>query len=132
MPITDVTNTLIANISSTEQVTSNVDINRSTGSPAFNSSVAQFVTYASIPALATGIPLPIAKTVQVYIRNIDPTNSVTVTWTPTPGVTASIITLYPGDQIILWQNTTGVSAGISALSVLASANFCLIEYFLGG
>jgi hypothetical protein len=135
MPTTDVTNALIANISSTEQSTSNVDINRSTGNPAFSSNVGQFTTYQNLPTGTNVVPLPTATGVpatQVYVKNIDAAATCTVKWTPNGGASENIILLYPGDQIILWQNPSGSTAGITAFAIVVTASTCLVEYFLGG
>jgi hypothetical protein len=132
MATTDVTNQLVANVSSTEQSTSNVDINRSTGNPAFASNVGQFTTYKKLSAGGNTIPLPISPITEVYIKNIDPVATLTVTWTPnTGGSDVTITVLYPGDQIILWQAPGGATAGITTLEIAASAAG-FVEYFLGG
>jgi hypothetical protein len=133
MATTDVTNTLIANISSTEQSSSAVDINRSTNNPAFPCNVGQFTTYFSLAAGVNNIPLPFNPCTQLYIRNIDPSKSVVVTWTNNNGGSSAIITLNIGDQIICWCSPAGaINPGITALSMTPSAAGCLVEYFLGG
>lgn len=127
----NITNSLLATITATEDSTGNVILNRNTGNPGMDSSVAQGMEYLTL-AGATNVTLPIAQTMQVYIRNIDPTKSITVNWTPQGGAAANTCVLYPGDQIILWQKPGGTSAGISALTLTPSAAGALVEYFLGG
>jgi hypothetical protein len=132
MATMDVTNQLVANVSSTEQSTSNVDINRSIGNAAFASNVGQFTTYKKLAAGANAISLPIIPTTEVYIKNIDSVATLTVTWTPnTGGSDVTVTVLYPGDQIILWQNPGGATAGIITLEIAASSAG-YVEYFLGG
>lgn len=136
MPTTDVTNTLVANISSAEQSTSNVDINRSTGNPSFACNVGQFTSYLALGIGVTytvQLPLNVLTAVtQVYVKNVDPTNSFTLKWTPNGGASTNIIVLNAGDQIILWCNPGGsTTPGITDLKFVTGA-ICLIEYFVGG
>ena len=134
MPTTDVTNTLTATITSQEQSTSNIPINRSTGNPAFNANVGSFITYLALAGGAQPLALPSAinPTTQVYLRNIDPTKTLTVAWTPNGGALNNVIVLNPGDQIIFWCNPGGVTTpGVTAITLTPSAAGCLIEYFLG-
>lgn len=133
MPTTDVTNTLVANISSIEQSTSNVPINRSTGNPAYASNLGLFTTYQALAAGVNNIPLPISPCTQIYIRNIDTTKNIVVNWTPlSTTVAVNVIRLAAnGGQIILWLDPAGAE-GITALSLTPSAAGCLVEYFLGG
>jgi hypothetical protein len=133
MATTDVTNTLIANITSTEQSSSNIPINRSNGNPQFNANVGQFTTYFALGAGANVITLPFSPVTQVYIKNIDPVKTITVNWTPNGGAPANIKVLNIGDQIISWDNPAGaITPGITSLTLTPSAAGCLVEYFLGG
>lgn len=130
---TDVTNTLIANITSTEQSTGNVDINRSVGNPSFSSAVGSFTTYFSLAAGANVIPLPLSPCTQVYIRNLDNTKTVAVSWTPNGGALEPICVLNPGGVLLLWDNPAGpTTPGITSVSMTPSAATCLVEYFFGG
>lgn len=129
MATTDVTNTLVANVSSTEQSTSNVPINRGTGNPAYACNVGVFATYVQLGG-STNIVLPITTVTQLYIKNIDPTLSCIVNWTPKNASNATILELNPGDQIIFWSNPGGAtSPGITSLTLTGTG---LVEYFLGG
>ena len=126
----NITNTLIANITATEDSTQNVIINRSTGNPQFDSTLALMQEYISLAAMVN-VVLPGTPVVQVYIRNIDSAKNVTVAWTPNGGASNNVILLYPGDQIILWQKPGGTNAGITGLTLTPSAAGCLVEFFLG-
>ena len=125
----NVTNTLIANITSTEDSTGAVDINRGTGAPAFDSSLADFATYRNLNDILTPT-LPAAIIFQVYVRNLDAVTPLVVSWTPQGGSSAIITNLSPGDQVILWQKPGGVNAGVSSISFQTGGS-CNFEYFLG-
>lgn len=128
----NITNTLLATITATEDSTQNVPINRGTGNPAYDSSVAEGILYIALLGGANVIPLPISPTCQVYIKNNDSTKTVTVNWTPNGGVAGNVVLLNPGEQIILWTKPGGTTPGITALSLTPSAAGALVEYFLGG
>lgn len=68
---------------------------------------------------STSIPLPGTPTKVVYIQNNHATQTLTVTWTPNGGSSASVITLQPGEFIVL-GGQTGSTGGITALSLQAS------------
>lgn len=127
----NITNSLIANISATEDSSSNVIINRSTGNPAFDSNSAQMYEYQLLSAGANNFPLPTGIGLQIYIKNIDPAGTITVNWTPKGGAAANIVVLYPGDQIILFQKLGSTNAGITTLTLTPSAASVLCELFLG-
>ena len=128
------TNLLVANITSTEDSTSAVVVNRSTGNPAFDSSVSQMTEYFILAGGANVIPLPISPACQIYIKNNDAAKSIQVTWTQNGGGSVSIIQLNPGDQISFWTSPTGAPApiGITALSLTPSVAGALVEFFIGG
>lgn len=134
MALTDVVNTAIVNITSTEQSTSAVDINRGTNLQ-YNSNMGQFTTYTNLGVGLNVIPLPFPNpAVQVFIKNLDATKTITVGWT-TSGAAAvtPVIVLNPGEFIMFWQNPTGGAGGtgIVALNLTPSAVPCLVELFLG-
>lgn len=85
----------------------------------------------------TTLALPTTPAQFVYIKNLAATGSVAVTWTPQGGASAVTQNLSPG-QALLFLNSSvgpaiaGVSPGISALSVTASAASTPIEYMIGG
>jgi hypothetical protein len=133
MPTTDVTNTLVANISSTEQSSSNVPINRSNGNPAFAANVGSFTTYFALIAGENELPIPFTPCTQVYVKNLDVTKYVTVKWTPNNFAKVITLVLNPGDQMALWCNPAGAQTpGITEISLTPSAAGALVEYFLGG
>jgi hypothetical protein len=127
-----ITNTLIANVTAQEDSTQNVIINRSTGNPALDSSVAQMMEYFALLAGANVIPLPINPCTELYIRNIDSAKTITVNWTPNGGAANNVILLNPNDQIIFWALPGTTTPGITALSMTPSTAGALVEYFLGG
>lgn len=133
MATTDVTNALVANITSTEQSTSNIPINRSTGNPSTNANVGVFNTYLALAGGANAIALPFSPCTQLYIRNLDTAKTIQVNWTQNGGGAVNVLVLNPGDQIIFWSTPGGATTpGITALSLTPSAAGALVEYFLGG
>jgi hypothetical protein len=90
-------------------------------------SEAQFLSIGTSPV---AIALPISPIQFLYVKNLHATNTVTVTWTPTSGASATIQTLEPGSAILFCQNVVG--AGITALTVVASGTNTQIEYIIGG
>jgi hypothetical protein len=76
------------------------------------------------------ISLPIAITNFVYIKNLSPTNTLQVIWTPTGQTSVNILILQPG-AFISFAEPSG-AAGISALSVTGSAAATSLEYVIGG
>jgi hypothetical protein len=88
------------------------------------------------------ITLPITPTQVVYVGNLHPTNTVTVSWTPNGGASAVVQTIgpvtqqntpQPATQGILLVNNNAIGAtGITALTVVASGAFTPIELMLGG
>jgi hypothetical protein len=133
MPTTDVTNTLTATITSSEQSTGNVDINRSLGNLAFASDYGQFSTYVPLIAGANVITIPSGNCTQVYVKNIDPTILVTVhlTATATAGTTTSA-PIYPGGVWLTWGDPgVGTTPGYNVFS-LTSSGIGVVEVFIGG
>lgn len=84
----------------------------------------------SLPASLTSITLPISPVQFLYIKNLHAVNTILVTWTPTGGSTASILTLEPGSAILYIEIATG--GGITALSLTASGAATPCEYILAG
>jgi hypothetical protein len=88
------------------------------------------------------VSLPITPTQVVYIGNLHPTNTVTVTWTPNGGASAVVQTIGPVTQqntpqpatqglLLINNNAIGVT-GITALTIVASGPFTPVELMLGG
>ncbi len=135
----NVTNTLIANITSGEQSSGNVDINRGTGNPAFNTDLGQFTTYRALGVGRNNIQIPMTgvtpTATQVYIKNVDPAISYDVFWRGSNAglLSLSILTLNPGDQIMFWCDPDGpTTPGITQLQIENPTDGALIEYFIGG
>jgi len=126
-----ITNTLVANITSQEDSSQNVIVNRGTGNPNFDSVLAQMTEYYVLANGANVIPLPAATCFQLYIRNNDAALLITPSITPKGGVAAIYPQLYPGDQMFIWQSNTGANAGFTALTLTASAANTLVEFFIG-
>ena len=129
----NVTNSLIANIIATNDGDGTVPINRGTGNPSFDSTVASFVDYIALANGPNNIVLPATTCYQLYVKNNDPTNDITIILVPvTTGTSVTVIKLKPGDQIFIWQKPGGAGAGFTALTLTASAPAVLCEYFIGG
>jgi hypothetical protein len=114
--------TLIDSAASTTQL-SKVLTGTFTGT---ESSIGQSVL---IGTSATPLALPVNPIHKLYLKNLSGTATVTVTWTPQGGSTATILTLQPSDYIDL---VSSGASGISVLSVTASAVSTPIEFWLLG
>ena len=100
-----------------------------------NSYTGTLETYGQSVIVGTSpvtVTLPINPVEFLYVKNLSTTsgNSLTVTWTPTGGASASIVTLDPGAIIIFSEITT--SNGVSALSLLSNQAGTPCEYILAG
>lgn len=129
-----VTNTLIANITSEEDSTSNVPINRSNGNPNFDATFADFSTYVKMGASPFQLPVNAygAPCTQFYLKNLDPTIMITLSWTPQGQALVRVLDLYPGDSIVFWENPANDTAGITSAQISFASGSPLIEYFIGG
>jgi len=76
------------------------------------------------------VSLPVSPAQFLYVKNLHATNTLTVTWTPNGGSTATILLLEPGSAILFCEAATG--SGITALSLTGSASATLCEYVVGG
>lgn len=130
----NMTNTLTATITGTEDSTGNVPVNRGLGNLAFDSIFSEFTTYQKLASGDNTITIPNSKAFQVYVKNNDPSLNIIVKFTPTGGVQQESATLGPGEVFLMWQAITNaaVGAGITALVLNASGANALVEYFLGG
>lgn len=128
------TNTLTANITTTEDVDGTVPINRGLGNLAFDSIFGQFTTFQKLAAGDNAIVIPDGKAFQCYVKNNDPALFIVVKYTPTGLAQQLSSTLGPGEVFLLWQQITNpnANAGITALTLNASGANALVEYFLGG
>jgi hypothetical protein len=130
----NITNTLVANVTSTEDSTGNVIINRSTGQPAFDSTSASINEYIITSATPLIIQTLLTWIYQLYIRNIDTANNINVAWTPQSTlIAAEIVQLGPGDQLISWCNPSGSgNNGIRSVTMSCASTTAKVEYFIGG
>lgn len=128
-----VTNTLTAIITSTEDSTGNVFVNRGNGNPAVDSTtglyVQQFKTGGA--AVDTAIPYPVGQEIdQLYIKNNDPAAVITVKWTASGGGgVIKPVELQPGGMIMFWEPTT--SKGVLSVTVASSVGSTFVEIFVG-
>ena len=79
---------------------------------------------------ATTITLPISPTVNVYIKNLHATQTLTITATPNGQSSVVLDILGSGEVYLRWG--TASARGLTALSLAASAASTNIEMFLGG
>jgi hypothetical protein len=126
----NVTNTLIANITVTEDTTQNVVVNRTVPGLVIDSNVAEGVFYQKLTgAYTVNLPDTPAGGYQLYVRNNDTTNGVNVVANSGAGTMINV-TLAPGGVILLWQNPSNGQA-YTALIFTPIATPVLIEYFIG-
>jgi len=85
---------------------------------------------ASIGTSPVSISLPISPTQFVYIKNLHPSQTLSVTWTPNGGGLNPVVTLEPGSAITFLEAAGG--AGITALSLTGSGAGTTAEFVLGG
>jgi hypothetical protein len=130
----NMTNTLTATITGTEDSTGNVPVNRGLGNLAFDSIFAEFCTYQKLASGDNTIVIPDSKAFQVYVKNNDPSLNIIVKYTPTGLAQQVSSTLGPGEVFLIWSAITNAAAnaGITALVLNASGANALVEYFLGG
>lgn len=131
------TNALIVNISSQEDTTANVYINRALTS-SFDSSSGEFITYLKLPNAGNNtIAFPTGVVVsQLYIKNIDPAVTMQLQLTPAWAGAATPATntcpyLYPGDAFIYWTKPGNANNGYSGLVINCNVINGLVEYFIG-
>lgn len=125
------TNTLTATITATEDATGVIPVNRGLGNLAFDSNYGEFTYYQKLTIGDNVISLPNGKAFQVYVKNIDPSLTLTVKFTPQGGAQQLSPLLAPGDAFIIWQTVANAASGITGLT-LNSSGTALVEYFLGG
>lgn len=124
-----------AGLKGTVTLTDNITGSTSLSKPVNNtysgdlSSFAQSLIVGTSPYVVS-IPNNLAEF--VYIKNLSATDgtTVTVTWTPNAGTSATVITLDPGAMIIFAE--TSVNNGITAMSVVSNQQGTPIEFILAG
>lgn len=96
----------------------------------YTGTVSSFAQSFLLGTASTTISLPNSSAQFVYIRNVPTTfsSSVTVSWTPNGGTSATVVTLSPGASIVLSE--TDATNGITALSLVATSANTPIEYIL--
>lgn len=72
----------------------------------------------SVPNSPTSVTLPGSPAKVVFIQNLHATQTLTVTWTPNGGASNPVVTLQPGEFILL--GGVSASGGITALSLQGS------------
>lgn len=129
----NITNTITASITATEDSTGSVIINRAIGI-GFDSTTASGIEYMKLPAGVTVFQLPISPVCQLYVKNIDPALNIIVDVTLNGGAPQQIASLNPTDFVLLWQKPGGApgNPGITNLTMTPSGANALVEYFLGG
>lgn len=114
-------------------------VDSSTGTVQFNKQISVNLASGTTSAYAesllvgtgtTTISLPISPAQCVYIKNLHASQTVTVTWTPNGGSTATILTLQPQGAILFLEANT--SSGITALTMTASGASTPVDYVVAG
>lgn len=126
-----VTVSLTGSIKATDSVSGTIALSKvllGLATVATTFSEAQSLSIGTSPVV---LALPISPTTFVYIKNLHATQTVTVTWTPNGGASASILTIQPSGYICFGEVAQGLS-GITALQVVASGAATPIEYLLAG
>lgn len=83
---------------------------------------------AQIGITPSPVALPIIPTQLFYARNLDTKATLTVTWTPVGASSAEILVVQPGGILFFFNP----ASGITALSVVASADPITVDYVLAG
>jgi hypothetical protein len=126
MPITGALN---GNITMTDNLSGSVQLTKALVFQ-YLGTIFDYAQGLAVGTSPTTLSLPLSPTQFLYIKNLSTTATVTVTWTPNGGSTATIITLQPGSTIVYVE--TNATSGITALSVTASALATNIEFILLG
>lgn len=96
----------------------------------FTGNVSEIANSFVVGSSPTSVSLPVSPCQFVYIKNLAPSATVTITWTPNGGASNPVSTLEPGGAIVLVNTASG--AGITALSLQASLASTPVEYVLLG
>jgi len=126
-----VTVSLTGSIKATDSVSGTIALSKvltALSTVATSFSEAQSLSIGTSPVTIT---LPISPTTFLYVKNLHATQTITVTWTPNGGASATILTVPAGGFISFGETAQGVS-GITALSIVASGATTPVEYVLGG
>lgn len=122
---------IAGNILISDSITGSVSLQKPIAN-SYSGTVQSYGQQVIIGTTSVTINLPIDPVEFVYIKNLSATagTTVTTTWTPNGGSSATVITLDPGAYIIFCEATT--TNGSSAISVISSASGTPIEYILVG
>jgi hypothetical protein len=128
----NVKSTLTATITAVD-VNSKQPITRDIGSPQLDSAFGQFSTYDTLVTAAVEVTISIPEPAAycVYVKNLDAANTLSVKWTTQGGVEVVVTVLRPGGVLILWNPSTGATAGITSLKLTPAGNNQPVEYYLG-
>jgi hypothetical protein len=105
--------------------------NRQIG-PVSYSGVVGALTVGNLANGANVITLPVSPTLQLYVKNLHTTNTITIIATPQGGASATMQVLGPGAVFLFWQSATAATYGITALTLTASAVNTPYELYAGG
>jgi hypothetical protein len=83
---------------------------------------------ASLGTSLTPVTLPASPTQLLYAKNLSASGTITFTWTPVGGSSATIMVIQPGGELLFFNPTNG----ITALSVQASIANTSVDYVLAG
>jgi hypothetical protein len=83
---------------------------------------------ATIGTTSVSVTLPASPTQLLYAKNLSASQTITITWTPQGATSAEVAVLQPNAMIFFFNP----GAGITALSVVASAAGAVIDYVLAG
>jgi hypothetical protein len=126
MPITGA---LTGNITMTDNLSGSVQLTKALAFQ-YLGTIFEYSQSQNIGTGTTTISLPLSPTQFVYMKNLSTTATVTTTWTPNGGTSASILTLQPGSTVIFVETNT--TSGITAMTVTASTSTTPIEYICLG
>ncbi len=126
-----VTASISGNLKITDNLTGSTSLSKVLNS-AYSGTVESYGQSVIIGTSPTSISLPVNPAQFLYIKNLSSTTgtTVTATWTPTRGASATIVTLDPNAIIIFCEVTT--ANGVSALSLVSNQAGTPVEYILCG
>lgn len=120
---------LSGNIQLTDPNTGTVTISKAL-TASFTGTVSTVAESTLIGTATAVIALPVNPTQLVYIKNLAPAATVTITWTLNGGSSEPVIILQPLGMILM--NESNTNGGITALSLQASAVSSPVDYILAG
>jgi len=100
-------------------------VTRSLNNPTLSATVCFYDPFFQVNAAPTTVNLPASTVWVVYVKNLDTTNNITVSFTPAGGSPETCL-LLPGGVFIYFQ-TAETSGGITALSLTSSAGVISAE-----